>query len=54
MTTHTISVVYDEELKEYVLPLGDELCDQLGWKIGDTLVWIDNKDGSYTVKKQNG
>jgi len=52
MTTHTISVVYDKTLKEYVLPLGDELCEQLGWKMGDTLVWIDNKDGSFTLSKK--
>jgi hypothetical protein len=54
MTTHTITVVYDKTLDEYVLPLGDELCKQLGWTVGDTLIWIDNKDGTYTVKKQNG
>ena len=53
MTTHTATVLYDKDLDEYVLPLGDELCEQLGWKIGDMLVWIDNKDGTYTVKKKN-
>lgn len=53
MTTHTAIVEYDKDHNEYVLPLGDELCEQLGWQAGDTLIWIDNKDGTFTVKKQN-
>ena len=23
----------------------------LGWKVGEELVWIDNNDGSYSLKK---
>ncbi len=36
---------------EVMIDLGQELCDQLGWKEGDTVEWIDNKDGSWTLKK---
>lgn len=54
MNTHTAIVEYDKDTNEYVLPLGDELCKQLGWVIGDTLIWIDNKDGTVTVKKKHG
>ena len=35
-----------------VLDLGEELCDRMGWCVGDTLEWIDNKDGSWTLKKK--
>jgi hypothetical protein len=35
-----------------ILPLGDELCDELGWKIGDTIEWIDNNDGTWTMRKK--
>lgn len=54
MTTHNAIVEYDKDTGEYVLPLGDELCKQLGWAVGDTLIWIDNKDGTFTVKKKHG
>jgi bifunctional DNA-binding transcriptional regulator/antitoxin component of YhaV-PrlF toxin-antitoxin module len=38
---------------EGVLTFPDELMDQLDWQPGDTLVWIDNEDGSFTLKKEN-
>lgn len=34
-----------------ILTFPDELMDKLGWKEGDTLEWIDNQDGSFTLKK---
>ena len=36
---------------ELLLDLGTELCEYLGWKPGDELVWIDNKNGTWTIKK---
>ena len=41
-----------DENGELILPLGDELMDELGWKIGDTIEWIDNKDGTWTMRKK--
>ena len=37
---------------DLVLPLGNEMCQELGWNIGDTLEFVDNKDGTWTMKKQ--
>jgi hypothetical protein len=37
--------------EQLILDLGQELCDELGWNVGDTLTWIDNKDGSWQIKK---
>lgn len=31
----------------------DELVEILGWEINDKVVWIDNKDGSFTVRRDN-
>ncbi len=28
-----------------------ELMEEVGWEEGDTLKWIDNGDGSWTLKK---
>ena len=41
-----------DENGELILPLGDELCNSIGWKIGDTIVWTDNGDGSWTMSKK--
>lgn len=36
---------------ELLLDLGEEICEKLGWQPGDTVQWIDNKDGTWTLKK---
>jgi bifunctional DNA-binding transcriptional regulator/antitoxin component of YhaV-PrlF toxin-antitoxin module len=51
MTKFTVAVHFDEETQDYVLPFPEELLEDLKWNIGDTLTWIDNLDGTYTIKK---
>ena len=41
----------DPETGDLILPLSEEILDGLNWKIGDTIQWIDNKDGTWTMKK---
>ena len=36
---------------ELFLDLGLELCAQLGWQVGDTIEWIDQKDGTWLMTK---
>ena len=36
---------------ELLLDLGPELCEHLGWQPGDQVTWIDNGDGTFTVRK---
>jgi len=36
-----------------VLTFPDEFLEELGWKEGDMLQWIDNKDGSFSLVKSN-
>ena len=49
----TVQVVQDpEDPDQLLLDLGTELCEQLGWHVGDVLQWIDNKDGSWTLTQQ--
>jgi hypothetical protein len=54
MSKWTITVEEDPETKELMLPFSDEMLAEVGWQIGDTLVWIDNKDGSWTLRKKDG
>lgn len=52
ITSITVQVVEDpEDPNQLLLDLGTELCEQLGWAVGDTVEWIDNKDGSWTLHK---
>jgi len=37
---------------ELLLDLGTKLCAELGWQVGDTLEWIDQKDGTWLLQKQ--
>lgn len=52
MTRITREVKYDSQTGDYFLEFPPEMLEQLGWKIGDTLVWEANDDGTYTIKKK--
>ena len=47
-----VVTIQEDENGELILPLGDDVCEELGWKIGDTLDWKDNGDGSWTITKK--
>jgi hypothetical protein len=49
MKTHTIELIQDGE--DAILPLTDEIMNDVGWKEGDDIEFIDNKDGTYTMRK---
>ena len=36
-----------------ILTLPPELLEATGWKDGDMLEWIDNKDGSFSLIKSD-
>ena len=42
----------DDGSGDLVLPLNDEIMESAGWKIGDMITWIDNKDGTWSIKKK--
>jgi len=44
--------VHDKETDEYYLQFDDSELQQLGWSIGDKVEWVDNKDGSWTIRKK--
>ena len=55
MTTKIVQVIEDpDNPEELLLDLGTELCAELGWKVGDTVQWIDNKDGTWQLSKMTG
>ena len=51
MTQWTITLEEDPETGEIILPFPEDFLEQAGWKEGDTLNWIDNKDGTWCLEK---
>jgi hypothetical protein len=47
-----IVTLEQDENGDLILPLGDELCKEVGWEIGDTIVWTDNGNGSWSMTKK--
>lgn len=46
-----IKLELDPDTGDLILPLSDQLLNQVGWKLGDTVRWRDNGDGSWSVYK---
>jgi hypothetical protein len=41
----------NDDSGDAILTFPPDLLEQAGWKEGDTLNWIDQKDGSWLLKK---
>ncbi len=48
----TLTIEQDTETGDLVLPFTDEILAELGWKEGDVLDWVDNRDGSWSLVKK--
>jgi len=48
----TVTTQEDPDTGDVILPLPDELLDQVQWNEGDTLEFRDNLDGSFTLNKK--
>lgn len=46
-TTHV-----EQEGDDLVLQFPPEMIAELGWQPGDTLRWIDNEDGTFTLVRK--
>ena len=54
MNNWTITVQDAEDGSgDLILPFPEDLLESAGWKEGDTLEWIDNKDGTWILKKKD-
>lgn len=47
----SFTVTLEEDGDDCILPLPDEILDQLDWQEGDMLDWIVNDDNTITIKK---
>lgn len=48
----TITLETDPYTGELIMPLPPDALAQMGWDFGDTLVWTDNHDGSWSITKK--
>lgn len=54
-TSWTVEIQQDPETGELMLPFPPDLLSQMGWSEGTDLFWIDNQNGSFSLKeKKNG
>jgi len=53
MNSTVVTLVTDPETGDLILPLNDEIFSETGWEIGDTLEWVDQKDGSWLLRKKD-
>ena len=47
-----LDVKQDDESGDTFIELPDDLMTKAGWNVGDDIEWIDNKDGSWTMKRK--
>jgi hypothetical protein len=47
----TVIIQEDTETGELVLPFTNEMMEAAGLKIGDTIRWVDNENGSWSIVK---
>jgi hypothetical protein len=50
--TWTITVEEDPATGDLVLPFPSDMLAQVGWDFGDIIVWEDNQNGSWSLKKK--
>jgi len=52
MKSWTITVEENpDNPEELILPFPEDFLKETGWAEGDTLEWIDNKNGTWSLKK---
>jgi hypothetical protein len=49
--TYTVKLEEDEN-GDLILPLTPDILRQMGWDEGDTLLWEELPDGSWSLKKK--
>ena len=53
MKTFTVTIEEDPETGDLVLPFTEEILKEAGWAVGDTVVWQDNKNGTWSIIKKS-
>lgn len=49
--SNTVEIEKDELTGDLIVPIPDDLLTELSWSAGDALSWVDNQNGTFTLKK---
>jgi hypothetical protein len=49
----TLTIEEDPETGDGILTFPEDLLEQTGWREGDTLIWKDRRDGSWSLEKKS-
>lgn len=47
-----VNLIEDPDTGDIIMPIPDDMCEQLGWKIGDTLTWTVKTNGTIILSKK--
>ena len=53
MNHWTIKLEEDPATGDLIMPLPTDLLSQMGWDFGDTLIWEDMQNGSWSLRKKD-
>lgn len=45
------TAILEEDGEDLILPLPQELLEELNWNIGDTLEWTEHSEGGWQIRK---
>lgn len=48
---YTLTVQKDPDTEDLILEFPDSLMESTGWKVGDTLEWVPQDNGSWVLRK---
>ena len=46
------TAILEEDGDDLILPLPEELLDELDWHVGDTLEWTEHGEHSWSIRKK--
>jgi hypothetical protein len=53
MTDKFTVTLEEDENGDLIMPIPTELLAQMGWDEGDTLIWEESFNGSYSLRKKD-
>jgi antitoxin component of MazEF toxin-antitoxin module len=51
-SSDTWTVHVEQDGDDIILPLPKEMLEELDWQEGDVLEWVDNGNGTFSLRKQ--
>lgn len=51
MSNRFTVTIEEDEFGELILPIPDEICEELGWDVGNILQYDISSDDSFTLRK---